>query len=109
MRGFTFVMQIHYIIFLKRYTIGRFNPMGPGKDAWLQENRRVSFKAVKEIVENGKELDVISNPSSNHPGQEVFVVLLRNTIHLVPFTEDERGIFLITIIPRPDFNQYYFQ
>lgn len=79
----------------------------PEKDAWLKENRKVSFQAVKELIEDGKELDLIPNPSSNHPDQDVFVVRLRGTIHLVPFTEDVRGIFLITIIPRPDYNEYY--
>ena len=79
----------------------------PEKDAWLLENRRVSFKAVKEIIEEGKELDIIPNPSSNHAYQFVFVVCLRGMVHLVPYSEDERGLFLITIIPRPEFNELY--
>lgn len=66
------------------------------KNKQLQIERNLSFEAVVIAIEQGKLLDIVPNPSSNHAHQNVLVVEIDNYLVLVPFIEDEEKIFLKT-------------
>ena len=66
------------------------------KNRQLQAERNLSFEAVVVAIEQGKLIDIIPNPSSHHPHQNVLVVEIDDYLVLVPFVEDEEKIFLKT-------------
>jgi hypothetical protein len=52
------------------------------------------------LIENGQVLRVIDNPNqAKYAGQKMFIIKARDYAWLVPFVENEQGIFLKTIIP----------
>jgi hypothetical protein len=52
------------------------------------------------IGEHGALLDVLEHPNPDrYAGQRVLVVRREDYVYLVPFVEDERTVFLKTIIP----------
>ncbi len=72
----------------------------PAKNAWLLSARGISFEEIVFHIMNGGLVDVV--PSENperYPGQLVFLVLVEEYIHLVPFDETADEIKLQTIIP----------
>ena len=66
------------------------------KNKQLQIERNLSFEAIVIAIEQGKLVDIVPNPSSNHAHQNVFVVEIENYLVLVPIVEDEEKIFLKT-------------
>ncbi len=70
------------------------------KNSRLIEERGISFDEIVFYIMNGYLLDIIPNHNQEkYPGQRVFVVNVEGYIHLVPFDESEKEIFLRTIIP----------
>ncbi len=70
------------------------------KNELLREERQVSFEDVVFHIEQGFLLDVLEHPNQEkYKGQQVFVVQMDEYAYLVPFIEDDREIFLKTIIP----------
>jgi uncharacterized DUF497 family protein len=70
------------------------------KNELLREEREISFEDVVFYIEQGFLLDVLEHPNQEkYKGQMIFVVEIENYAYLVPFIEDEREIFLKTIIP----------
>ncbi|MFZ5883689.1 MAG: toxin [Chloroflexota bacterium] len=70
------------------------------KNELLREERQVSFDDVVFYIEQGFLLDVLEHPNqAKYKGQKIFVVQMDDYVYLVPFIEDEREIFLKTIIP----------
>ncbi|MCC6567887.1 MAG: BrnT family toxin [Anaerolineales bacterium] len=70
------------------------------KNELLREERQVSFEDVVFHIEQGFLLDVLEHPNQEkYKGQKVFVVQMDEYAYLVPFIEDDREIFLKTIIP----------
>ena len=66
------------------------------KNEQLQKERGISFEQIEKAIINKKILDVIPNPSKNHPGQNVLVIELENYIILVPFVRNKGDVFLKT-------------
>lgn len=66
------------------------------KNKELQAERNISFEGVIIAIEQGKLVDIVPNPSSNHDHQQVLVVEIDNYLVLVPFVEDNEKIFLKT-------------
>ena len=66
------------------------------KNIQLQIERNLSFEAIVVALEQGKLIDVVPNPSSHHPHQNVLIVEVDDYLVLVPFVEDEEKIFLKT-------------
>ena len=51
-------------------------------------------------IENGDILDILEHPNQErYEGQRILVVAVEEYAHLVPCVEDEREVFLKTIIP----------
>lgn len=70
------------------------------KNEQLQRTRGVSFEEVAYHIEHDRVLDVRRHPNvERYPHQRIFVIEIEDYVYLVPFVEDEEGIFLKTIIP----------
>ena len=66
----------------------------------MKEERQISFEDVIFYIEQGFLLDVLEHPNQEkYKGQKIFVVQIDDYAYLIPFIEDEREIFLKTIIP----------
>ncbi|HEX4044505.1 MAG TPA: BrnT family toxin [Gammaproteobacteria bacterium] len=66
------------------------------KNQQLQAERNLSFEAIVVALEQGKLIDIVPNPSSQHTQQNVLVVEIDGYLVLVLFIEDEEKIFLKT-------------
>jgi uncharacterized DUF497 family protein len=70
------------------------------KNEQLRAERNISFEEVVTHIEQGAVLDILNHPNpAKYPGQRIFVVHMYNYAWLVPFVEDDRQVFLKTIIP----------
>jgi hypothetical protein len=70
------------------------------KNAWLRDERHVSFEQIVVAIETGGLLDVLAHPNpSRYPRQRVLVVVDGGYVFLVPFVEEDDYFFLKTIIP----------
>ena len=70
------------------------------KNELLKAERQVSFEDVVFHISQGFLLDILEHPNQDkYKGQRIFVVEIDAYAYLVPFIEDEREIFLKTIIP----------
>jgi len=70
------------------------------KNELLKEERQISFEDVVFYIAQGFLLDILEHPNQEeYQGQKIFVVQIDEYAYLVPFIEDEREIFLKTIIP----------
>lgn len=77
----------------------RYN-WNPEKNVQLRTERGISFEEIVFHIENGDILDILEHPNKErYGGQRIFVVAVEEYAHLVPFVEDEREVFLKTIIP----------
>lgn len=77
----------------------RYN-WNPEKNLQLRAERGISFEEIVFHIENGDILDILEHPNKErYGGQRIFVVAVEEYAHLVPFVEDEREVFLKTIIP----------
>ena len=71
-----------------------------GKNEWLKEHRGVCFEQVVIIVEQDNALEIVNHPNKEkYPDQKIAIVMISDYTYLVPYVEDEEGIFLKTIIP----------
>lgn len=85
----------------------KFHTWDQNKNEILKRTRGVSFEQVISLIENHEILDLIRNPSRNHIHQEAYVLKINNYCYLVPFVENEKFIFLKTIIPSRKATHYY--
>lgn len=70
------------------------------KNEKLKRERGVSFEEVVYHIERGDILDITDHPNQEkYPGQQIYVLLIHDYVHLVPFVETDDEIFLKTIIP----------
>jgi uncharacterized DUF497 family protein len=70
------------------------------KNEFLKAERQISFEDVVFYIEQGFLLDVLEHPNQEkYKGQKIFVVQMDDYVYLVPFVEDDREVFLKTIIP----------
>jgi len=72
----------------------------PEKNRLLQTSRGISFEEVVFHVEKGDVLEILEHPNQEkYSGQRITVVNIEGYVYLVPFVEDDREVFLKTIIP----------
>ena len=77
----------------------RFN-WNDGKNERLRAERGITFEEILFHIENGDLLDVLEHPNADrYPGQRILVVGVNDYAYLVPYVEDDRELFLKTIIP----------
>jgi len=74
--------------------------LNPVKNQQLITERGVSFEDVVFYLQQGRLVDDIEHPNRDkYPGQRVFVINIDDYVHLVPYVENRKEIFLKTIIP----------
>ncbi len=72
----------------------------PEKNRELIRKRGISFEEIVFHIERGDVLDLMEHPNQErYPEQRMFVIDVEGYAYLVPFVEDEREVFLKTIIP----------
>ena len=70
------------------------------KNQQLIAERGVSFEDIVFYLQQGQLLDDIEHPNSNkYPAQRIFVIDVDGYVHLVPYVENRKEIFLKTVIP----------
>ena len=70
------------------------------KNEKLKAERNIGFEEIVFHIGRGDLLDILEHPNiERHRGQRILVVQRDDYVYLVPFVEDERLIFLKTIIP----------
>ena len=70
------------------------------KNQQLIAERGISFEDVVFYMQQGQLLDDIEHTNSDkYPEQHVFVINVDGYVHLVPYVEDKKEIFLKTVIP----------
>ena len=82
----------------------------PEKAKLLHEDKTrggLSFEECVVAIEGDGVLDIVQNPSSNHPSQRMYVLNLEGYAYCVPFVESENEIFLKTMMPNRKFTALY--
>jgi len=80
------------------------------KNRELQTERGVCFEDVVVCLINKKVLDIIRHPNKEkYLNQRIFILIINDYIHMVPFIEDEKTIFLKTIIPSRKMTKKYLK
>jgi len=80
------------------------------KNELLRSTRQIVFEDILLYIEKGFLLDVLEHPNQEkYPEQRIFVVQVDGYAYLVPFVEDEKEIFLKTIIPSRKATKKYLQ
>ncbi len=70
------------------------------KNERLKAERGLGFEEIVFHIERGDLLDILVHPNpKRYAGQRIFVVRREDYVYLVPFVEDDRFVFLKTIIP----------
>lgn len=70
------------------------------KNRMLKTERGIGFEEVVFLIESGNLLEVLEHPNQQrYPRQQILVVQREDYVYLVPFVEEERYVFLKTIIP----------
>ena len=70
------------------------------KNEKLQQERDVCFEDIIVAIDENKLLDIVVHKNkTKYPHQKMFIIDINNYAYLVPFVEDEKKVFLKTIIP----------
>ena len=70
------------------------------KNAKLKVERGIGFEDIVFHIERGDLLDTLEHPNPERDkGQRVFIVRRDDYVYVVPFVEDEKLVFLKTIMP----------
>ena len=80
------------------------------KNELLKKERGVGFDDVILAIENGDLLDDIEHPNKErYPHQYIFIIFIRikEYVYLVPYEENEKEIFLRTVIPSRKMRKKY--
>jgi uncharacterized DUF497 family protein len=78
------------------------------KNEELKTERGVTFEDFVFCMTHGGLLDTIEHPNKEkYQNQRIFIVEINDYAYLVPFIEDERIIFLKTIIPSRKMTKKY--
>jgi uncharacterized DUF497 family protein len=78
------------------------------KNEKLKADRGIGFEEIIFLIERGDVLDVLEHPNQErYGGQRIFVVQRDDYVYLVPFVEDDKLVFLKTIIPSRKATKHY--
>ncbi len=79
------------------------------KSEALKASRGICFEDVVFFIERGEIVDDYLHPNQKeYPGQRIMVINVANYAYLVPYVENEKELFLKTIIPSRKATQRYF-
>ena len=72
----------------------------PEKNAWLMQERGISFEQIIALIESGKLIQVLEHPDKKkYPNQLLYEVDVDGYVHVVPVVKEGRTLFLKTIYP----------
>ena len=78
------------------------------KNEELKAERDVMFEDVLLSIMYGMLLDTVEHPNKKkYPNQKIFIVNVNDYAYLVPFVEEEKTVFLKTIIPSRKMTKKY--
>ena len=70
------------------------------KNQQLISERGISFEDIVFYLQQGALLDDVEHPNCDkYPNQRVFVINIDDYAYLVPYVENQKEIFLKTVIP----------
>jgi hypothetical protein len=78
---------------------------GAEKNEILKKERGIGFELIETLIEEGKEIDIITN--SNYPHQRIFIFEIDEYIVSAPAVETETDIFLKTLLRSRKLNKKY--
>ncbi len=80
------------------------------KNRLLKAERNISFEEVIFHIEKQDVLDIVEHPNQGrYKNQKIFIIRINNYAYLVPFVENEKEIFLKTIIPSRKATKQYLK
>ncbi len=78
------------------------------KNKILMQDRNVSFEMVIVCIQGGGIVDKVRHPNQNrYAHQHIYIINIDDYIYAVPFVEDDKKIFLKTIIPSRKLTRQY--
>jgi uncharacterized DUF497 family protein len=78
------------------------------KNQFLKMKRGICFEDILEKIEKKEILGRKKHPNSNkYPNQMIFIFEIDEYIYYVPYVEDDKEIFLKTIIPSRKLTKEY--
>lgn len=78
------------------------------KNEWLRRERGVAFEDVVYHLTHGGLLDTIEHPNQKqYPNQRMFIVNVEGYACIIPFVENEKVVFMKTIIPSRKMTKLY--
>jgi hypothetical protein len=78
------------------------------KSVSLKSSRGICFEDVVFFIERGDILDDYLHPNQkDYPEQRIMVINITNYAYLIPYVENDEGLFLKTIIPSRKATQRY--
>ncbi|MEA2072628.1 MAG: toxin [Campylobacterota bacterium] len=78
------------------------------KNALLKIERGVCFEDVVSQIYEDNVLDIIQHPNTQkYPEQKIYIILLQNYVHMIPFVKTDDEIFLKTIVPSRKMHKLY--
>lgn len=80
------------------------------KDRWLLKERGIGFEDVVLAISENRVITVLDNPRNTlYKNQKIFLIVVRNYVYVVPFVENDNGIFLKTIFAHRKFTKIYIK
>ncbi|MBN1224298.1 MAG: toxin [Candidatus Aminicenantes bacterium] len=78
------------------------------KNEELKARRKITFEDIVFSISRDGLMDILEHPDQHrYPGQRIFIVNVDNYAYVVPFIEDEKTIFLKTVIPSRKMTKKY--
>ena len=70
------------------------------KNAWLIQERGISFEQIIVLIENGNLVQILEHPDKiKYPHQLLYEVEVDGYIYIVPVVKQDKSLFLKTIYP----------
>jgi predicted DNA binding CopG/RHH family protein/uncharacterized DUF497 family protein len=78
----------------------------PDKNAWLIQERSISFEQIIALIEDGHLIQVLEHHDrERYPNQLLYEVDVDGYVYVVPVVREHRTLFLKTIYPKPKSHQ----
>jgi len=89
-----------YICDLKQISFMKLINWNAEKNELLKKERNISFEEIATAINENKVFYACKHPNKDkYPNQFIYYMYINEYVYLVPFVENEKEIFLKTIIP----------
>ncbi len=79
------------------------------KNAWLRENRGISFEEIVIRIEADGVVAVLEHPKPEYAGQLIAVLSIDGYAWAVPYRDTGQGVLLITAFPSRTLTKRYLR